>query len=203
MRSTLSQHLPPAALPVREDGSDIDEDEDGEEDGMTRRGPSELAPPTAKELALMGGQSPSFKRSLHKSIASYYSPLARLPPFVPRLLKEDMALNDAKYKAFDQCGARGLGAASKTLSPSMTEFQGAVMIADVKGFTQLTEILSKKGGSKGTGGCTCSPQCQPISYCSLAAAGVATVGESRSRLRNHSSLTPCLLGCMQVVVLRS
>jgi hypothetical protein len=42
-------------------------------------------------------------------------------------------------------GIRELTAASQTLKPSMTEFQGAVMIADVKGFTQLTEILSKKG----------------------------------------------------------
>lgn len=41
---------------------------------------------------------------------------------------------------------RDLAAASKDLQPSITEFQGAVMIADVKGFTQLTEILSKKGG---------------------------------------------------------
>jgi len=44
-----------------------------------------------------------------------------------------------------QVGVRELTAASRTLQPSITDFQGAVMIADVKGFTQLTEILSKTG----------------------------------------------------------
>jgi len=44
-----------------------------------------------------------------------------------------------------QVGVRELTAASGTLQPSITDFQGAVMIADVKGFTQLTEILSKTG----------------------------------------------------------
>ncbi len=61
------------------------------------------------------------------------------------ITQEDIALNDEKYKSFDRTAVRDLSNASKTLVPSMTEFQGAVMIADVKGFTQLTEILSKKG----------------------------------------------------------
>ena len=42
-------------------------------------------------------------------------------------------------------GLNGLAAASQELKPVMTELQCAVMVCDVKGFTQLTEILSKRG----------------------------------------------------------
>ncbi|KAL6756768.1 hypothetical protein V8C86DRAFT_37436 [Haematococcus lacustris] len=86
-----------------------------------------------------------FKRGLNRGVVSYIRPLATLPPFVPRLLKEDVACDHQKYAGFDELSAKELASASKALVPSITEFQGAVMIADVKGFTQLTEILSKKG----------------------------------------------------------
>lgn len=33
------------------------------------------------------------------------------------------------------------------LKPSVSEFDGAVMVADIAGFTKLTEVLSKKGSS--------------------------------------------------------
>ena len=71
--------------------------------------------------------------------------LATLAPFVPKLLKEDIIFNDARYKGFDVANIRNLANVSKTLSPSMEDVQAAIMIADVKGFTRLTEILSKKG----------------------------------------------------------
>lgn len=71
-------------------------------------------------------------------------PLATLPPFVPRLFVEDISLNHEKYREFDVPG-RALTAASKCLQPSIVELQAALMIADVTGFTRLTEILSKKG----------------------------------------------------------
>lgn len=35
----------------------------------------------------------------------------------------------------------------KALRPSVAEFGGAVMVADIAGFTKLTELLSKKGSS--------------------------------------------------------
>ena len=71
-------------------------------------------------------------------------PLTTLAAFVPRLLKQDIGRN-AKYSSFDTATVRDLRAASGRMQPSIDELQGAVMIADVKGFTQLTEILSKKG----------------------------------------------------------
>lgn len=67
---------------------------------------------------------------------------------VPQLMIEDVLQSHAKYQAFDEHVALlNLGAASIALQPSMTSFQGAVMVADVKGFTQLTEALSKRGTS--------------------------------------------------------
>ena len=96
------------------------------------------------ELHMIGAQhSVSFKKSTSKH--GLIRPLSTLPPFVPRLLKEDIAYNEPKYKAFDAVAARELIVASKTLGASITDFPGSVMIADVKGFTALTEILSKKG----------------------------------------------------------
>jgi DNA polymerase III delta subunit len=46
-----------------------------------------------------------------------------------------------------QAQETSLAAISQKLQPSMTTFTGAVMVADVTGFTQLTEILSKRGAS--------------------------------------------------------
>lgn len=101
-----------------------------------------IAPPTAHELRMIGAAtSVSFKKS---GRAGLLRPLTTLPPFVPRLFIEDISLNHDKYKGFDAAG-RDLTAASKTLKPSIIELQAALMIADVTGFTKLTEILSKKG----------------------------------------------------------
>ena len=72
--------------------------------------------------------------------------LVTLAPFVPRMLKDGIAADAAgKYAAFDTANMRDLVGASQTLAPSMEGVQLAMMIADVKGFTALTEILSKKG----------------------------------------------------------
>lgn len=35
----------------------------------------------------------------------------------------------------------------KALVPSIVECRGAVMVADITGFTHLTEVLSKKGST--------------------------------------------------------
>lgn len=104
-----------------------------------------LGPPTAQELRMMGANtSISFKKQRGSGLPR---PLTTLPPFVPRLFIEDCMLNNDKFKGFDAAG-RDLTAASKTLKPSVIELQAGLMIADVTGFTQLTEILSKRGGSK-------------------------------------------------------
>ncbi|GIL60580.1 hypothetical protein Vafri_15119, partial [Volvox africanus] len=101
--------------------------------------------PSTSELRMMGAaNSVSFKKSTMKQ--GVLRPLSTLPPFVPRLFIEDITLNHEKYRGFDAAG-RDLTAASKTLQPSIIELQAAVMIADVTGFTKLTEILSKKGTS--------------------------------------------------------
>ncbi len=39
------------------------------------------------------------------------------------------------------------GASSRGMEPSMESFDGAVLICDITGFTQLTEQLSKQGPS--------------------------------------------------------
>ncbi|MEW5303002.1 MAG: hypothetical protein WDW36_005735 [Sanguina aurantia] len=106
-------------------------------------GPPQLGP-TTHELQLMGAAtSVSFKKSVSRH--GIMRPLTTLPPFMPRLLKENIIREGARYKAFDTAVARDLAAASSTLQPIITDFKGAVMIGDVKGFTALTEILSKKG----------------------------------------------------------
>lgn len=108
-----------------------------------------LGPPTAQELRMMGANtSISFKKQRSSGLPR---PLTTLPPFVPRLFIEDCMLNNDKFKGFDAAG-RDLTAASKTLKPSVIELQAALMIADVTGFTQLTEILSKKGACGRVGG---------------------------------------------------
>lgn len=122
-------------------------DEEEAEEGVTGENAGSTSGPAAVEHVSSSAvrQSVTFRKGGPKGANSYVRALSTLPPFVSRMLKEDVALNDAKYRLFDQTAARELTAASKTLEASMTEFQGAVMIADVKGFTQLTEILSKKG----------------------------------------------------------
>ncbi|GFR48148.1 hypothetical protein Agub_g9980 [Astrephomene gubernaculifera] len=128
-----------------------DSDDDDAEDARGGDGPPAapwkmggVAGPSPIELRLMGAaNSVSFKKSTMKQ--GVLRPLSTLPPFVPRLFIEDIILNHEKYRGFDT--GRDLTAASKTLQPSIIELQAAVMIADVTGFTRLTEILSKKGTS--------------------------------------------------------
>jgi class 3 adenylate cyclase len=38
-----------------------------------------------------------------------------------------------------------LASAATALKPCMMEMQAAIMVADIKGFTKLTEVLSRKG----------------------------------------------------------
>lgn len=78
--------------------------------------------------------------------------LSTLAPFVPKLLKDQVVQDDARYRGFDGGEDQDLAAASGRMQPVMQERHMSMMIADVKGFTKLTEILSKKGGRAGTGG---------------------------------------------------
>jgi hypothetical protein len=50
-----------------------------------------------------------------------------------------LPLPGPKYAAFDLHAGSDLAAASKGLAPAMTTFEGVVMVADVTGFTALTE----------------------------------------------------------------
>lgn len=77
--------------------------------------------------------------------------LASLSPFVPQLLKQDMVSNHDRYRAFDGIDARDLAKAAQSLEPCMSEIQMSIMIADVKGFTQLTEVLTKSTRGAGQG----------------------------------------------------
>ncbi|KAG2432750.1 hypothetical protein HYH02_012884 [Chlamydomonas schloesseri] len=135
-------------------GRSIPHDSDEEDVDVRASGPAASASwgmgggtagPSPSELRMMGAAtSVSFKKSTMKQ--GVLRPLSTLPPFVPRLFIEDITLNHEKYRGFDAAG-RDLTAASKTLQPSIIELQASVMIADVTGFTKLTEILSKKGTS--------------------------------------------------------
>lgn len=96
--------------------------------------------------SLFDGQSSSFNRDATVSSHGILKSLITLAPFVPKILKERIASNaGSKYTAFDTANMRDLVGASQTIAPSMEGVELAMMIADVKGFTALTEILSKKG----------------------------------------------------------
>ncbi|EFJ50372.1 hypothetical protein VOLCADRAFT_116897 [Volvox carteri f. nagariensis] len=142
--------------PVPHDSDDEDVEDvrpSGPPAGVWNMG-SNVVGPSTSELRMMGAASSvSFKKNTMKQ--GVLRPLSTLPPFVPRLFIEDITLNHEKYRGFDAAG-RDLTAASKTLQPSIIELQASppiasstpsVMIADVTGFTKLTEILSKKGTS--------------------------------------------------------
>lgn len=76
------------------------------------------------------------------------SPLVSLAPFIPKSVIDEIRRDNLRYAELDEVeGLLGLAAASRRLKPVMTEVRAAVMVADVKGFTQLTEILSKRGQS--------------------------------------------------------
>ena len=86
------------------------------------------------------------RRSSPSPFHDILKPLITLAPFVPKMLKDRISSNPGrKYTAFDTASMRDLVSASQTLVPSMDGVQLAIMIADVKGFTALTEILSRKG----------------------------------------------------------
>ena len=57
---------------------------------------------------------------------------------------QDGAQGEAQSES-ETAGLRELYAVRKQLTPSMATFQGAIMVADVTGFTKLTEILSSQG----------------------------------------------------------
>ncbi|KAG2424626.1 hypothetical protein HXX76_014351 [Chlamydomonas incerta] len=132
-------------VPHDSDEEDVDVRASGPAAGASWGMGGSTAGPSPSELRMMGAAtSVSFKKSTMKQ--GVLRPLSTLPPFVPRLFIEDITLNHEKYRGFDAAG-RDLTAASKTLQPSIIELQASVMIADVTGFTALTEILSKKGTS--------------------------------------------------------
>lgn len=85
------------------------------------------------------------KYNLSQQALKYFVSLA------PRLLVDDLLHGESKYREFDDLAAMlNLPNASKALTPTMTSFEGAVMVADVKGFTRLTEVLGvMKAGSDG------------------------------------------------------
>lgn len=58
--------------------------------------------------AVSGGLGPDLeslavKKGLQKN-SNFVRPLVTLSPFVPRLLMDEIAAQDAKYRAFDQVG---------------------------------------------------------------------------------------------------
>ncbi|GAX78249.1 hypothetical protein CEUSTIGMA_g5691.t1 [Chlamydomonas eustigma] len=78
--------------------------------------------------------------------SSLIRPLSTLAPFVPKLLQHCIMSDDARYNMFDSVESlEDLTSAATALKPSMIEIQAAIMVADIKGFTKLTEILSKRG----------------------------------------------------------
>ena len=93
-----------------------------------------------------GNQEIGQSRSKPSPFHDILKPLITLAPFVPKMLKDRISSNPGgKYTAFDTASMRDLVSASQTLTPSMDGVPLAIMIADVKGFTALTEILSRKG----------------------------------------------------------
>ena len=83
----------------------------------------------------------------NRTNVSAQQPITALAPFVPKVLLSSIREDgDSRYSALDGVdGLHGLAAASRNMQPSMVHRQAAIMVADVKGFTQLTELLSKRG----------------------------------------------------------
>ena len=83
-----------------------------------------------------------------------------LAPFVPRMLRGDLLAGIHTSAAATQAAAASTGpapaapaasssGAAPQLQHSMQAFPAAVMVADIKGFTALTEALSASGGVAG------------------------------------------------------
>ena len=80
------------------------------------------------------------------SASATQHPITALAPFVPKVVLSSIRADGARYSVLAGVdGLHGLAAASRNMQPSMVGRQAAVMVADVKGFTQLTELLSKRG----------------------------------------------------------
>ncbi|GAX86001.1 hypothetical protein CEUSTIGMA_g13417.t1 [Chlamydomonas eustigma] len=130
--------------------SDMDEGIDPGDQYFGQEGASGMwgNPSAAEEVmsnTYKNGSSSGIPRK-SSAITGVIKSLVTLSPFVPKMLKEGIAENaNGRYSAFDTASTKGLVGASKTLRPTMAGVQLAMMIADVKGFTALTEILSKKG----------------------------------------------------------
>ena len=94
-------------------------------------------------MALVGDTPEADREALY---ASTQRPITALAPFVPKVVLSSIRVNGGRYSALDQVdGLHGLAAASRNMQPSMVDRPAAIMVADVKGFTQLTELLSKQG----------------------------------------------------------
>ena len=94
-------------------------------------------------MALVGDTPEADREALY---ASTQRPITALAPFVPKVVLSSVRVNGARYCALDEVdGLHGLAAASRNMQPSMVDRPAAIMVADVKGFTQLTELLSKQG----------------------------------------------------------
>lgn len=81
-----------------------------------------------------------------------------LAPFAPRMLRGDLLAGIHTSAAATQAAAASMGpapaaasssGAGQQLQHSMQTFPAAIMVADVKGFTALTEALSASGGVAG------------------------------------------------------
>ena len=71
-----------------------------------------------------------------------------LAPFVPKLLKDIIRNLEFGERTFRFTSTQEASqTVARRLHPRMTTFRGAVMVADITGFTSLTEILSKEGTS--------------------------------------------------------
>ncbi|GMH40958.1 hypothetical protein BSKO_08862 [Bryopsis sp. KO-2023] len=68
-----------------------------------------------------------------------------LAPFIPRLLQDTLKELDPMFPDTVRSEREAYNAVASAMRPSMATFCGAVMVADVTGFTMLTEKLSKRG----------------------------------------------------------
>lgn len=68
-----------------------------------------------------------------------------LAPFMPKLFKDSLRELDLMFPSNVVSPQQAYKAVARNMRASLSVFHGAVMLADITGFTQMTERLSKKG----------------------------------------------------------
>ncbi|GMH35276.1 hypothetical protein BSKO_03144 [Bryopsis sp. KO-2023] len=89
----------------------------------------------------------SFARRWKKAALNPAEKMVLLSPFVPRMLKDSIREGAKDIEKMGGSPRHMAQVLARKIKPSMTGMTGAVMVADVTGFTKLTEILSKRGSS--------------------------------------------------------